>query len=85
VIAALRALHYDVAGVALPRALPALLNLVDISQLVYGSDYPFTPAPVVTYLATALRESPALDDAAKRALFSENALRLLPRFGRDDH
>lgn len=81
VIAALARLHYDLAGVPLPRALPALLALVDTDRVVYGSDYPFTSAPLVGRLARALQESPLLDDAARRAVFSQNALRLLPRLG----
>ena len=79
VVAALRRLHYDVAGVPLPRALPALLSLVDSDRLVYGSDYPFTNAAIVDRLARALVESPALDDALRRAVFSGTAERLIPR------
>jgi amidohydrolase family protein len=37
------------------RALPALLSLVPSSQLVYGSGYPFTPAPTVAALAGPAR------------------------------
>lgn len=81
VIAALRRLHYDLAGVPLPRALPALLALVGTDRIVYGSDYPFTSAPLAAQFARALQESPVLDDAAQRAAFGQNALRLLPRFG----
>lgn len=81
VIAALGRLHYDLAGVPLPRALPALLALVGTDRLVYGSDYPFTSAPLAARLARELQESPVLNDAAQHAAFRENALRLLPRFG----
>jgi len=79
VITALRRLHYDVAGVPLPRALPALLTLVDSERLVYGSDYPFTNAAIVRRLAQGLVESPALDGALIRSVFSGNAERLIPR------
>ncbi len=79
VVAGLRRLHYDVAGVPLPRALPALLTLVDGDRLVYGSDYPFTNAAIARRLAEELVESPALDGELRQAVFSANAERLIPR------
>ncbi|MFF3563702.1 amidohydrolase family protein [Streptomyces sp. NPDC002574] len=82
VVATLRALHYDVAGAALPRALPALLSLVDPDRLVYGSDYPFTPAAVVKDLAAALTAAEVLDAAGKHLMTSGNARRLFPRLTR---
>jgi predicted TIM-barrel fold metal-dependent hydrolase len=80
VIAALGRLHYDLAGVPLPRALPALLGLVGPGQLVYGSDYPFTPADRVRPLASAIASAGVLNDQALAAVLRGNALRLLPRF-----
>lgn len=80
VVAELRRLYYDVAGIPLPRALPALLSLVDPEQLVYGSDYPFTPPEAVGLLMGVLAGADVLDDAQRAALFRENALRLFPRF-----
>jgi predicted TIM-barrel fold metal-dependent hydrolase len=81
-IAALGRLHYDLAGTPLPRALPALLGLVDPSQLVYGSDYPFTPAARVHQLAEDIASTAVLDEEAKAAALSGNARRLLPRLAR---
>jgi predicted TIM-barrel fold metal-dependent hydrolase len=78
-IAALGRLHYDLAGTPLPRALPALLGLAAASQLVYGSDYPFTPAPRVGQLAQDIASTDVLDDEGKAAALSGNARRLLPR------
>ncbi|MEU6340947.1 amidohydrolase family protein [Streptomyces sp. NPDC046977] len=79
VLAALRGLHYDVAGAALPRALPALLALVAPDRLLYGSDHPFTPAPLVTSLAAALAATDALDAAGKHMMTSGNARALFGR------
>lgn len=70
----------DLAGVPFPDQIHGLLRLVDSSRLLYGSDYPYTPAP--------LAESPAkrLDDGlgklfdpqtSKRVLF-QNAQDLIP-------
>ncbi len=76
-------LHYDRAGVPLPRALPALLNLVPASQLVYGSDYPFTPAPTVAALAGAIAATGALDGTTRAAALHGNAAALLPRLAKE--
>jgi predicted TIM-barrel fold metal-dependent hydrolase len=75
-------LFYDLAGVPLPRALPALLNLVPASQVVYGSDYPFTPAPMVAALAEAIAGTDALDPATRAAALRDNAAALLPRLAK---
>lgn len=79
-LAALQGLHFDLAGVPLPRSLAALLTVVGTDRLVYGSDYPFTPAPLVRVLAGAIAETPLLEGDARAAALRENALRLLPRF-----
>jgi predicted TIM-barrel fold metal-dependent hydrolase len=61
--AVLGGLYYDLAGMPVPVALGALLTLVGPDRLLYGSDFPFTPAPAVAGLATQLRQAPALGDA----------------------
>jgi 6-methylsalicylate decarboxylase len=79
VLTALRGLYYDLAGTPLPRALPALLTLVESDRLLYGSDFPFTPAPLVEFLATMLSSTSVLDEGQRRAMVRGNALRLFPR------
>ena len=83
VLAGLGRLYYDLAGVPLPRALPALLNLVPASQLVYGSDYPFTPAPTVAMLAGAIAGTDVLDGTTRAAALHGNAAALLPRLAKE--
>jgi len=78
VIESLRQLYYDLAGTPLPRALPALLNLVSPDRLLYGSDYPFTGADGVAFLASALSD-PTVDDKLKPTAFRLNAQALFPR------
>ncbi len=80
VLGGLQRLYYDVAGIPLPRALPALLELVSSTQIVYGSDYPFTPPEMVESLAEALVSAriPELENAP--ATFRRNAEVLFPRF-----
>jgi predicted TIM-barrel fold metal-dependent hydrolase len=79
VLGALRRLHYDVAGFALPRALPALLSLIHTDRLLYGSDYPFTPDWVVNGLAEALAGTDLLTDDDRLLLSRGNAASLFPR------
>ena len=47
VVAQLRRLHYDLAGSANPPVVAALLGFVERSQVLYGSDWPFTPEQIV--------------------------------------
>lgn len=79
VIAALRRLYYDVAGIPLPRALPALLNLVEANRLLYGSDFPFTPAAMVESIAIQLAETSVLNETQRQQMLHGNARRLFPR------
>jgi predicted TIM-barrel fold metal-dependent hydrolase len=82
VLGALQRLHYDVAGFVLPRALPALLNLVGTERLLYGSDYPFTADWVVRGLADALAGTDVLTEGQLHSLTSGGAEELFPRWGR---
>ncbi|MFJ2645615.1 amidohydrolase family protein [Streptomyces sp. NPDC087420] len=79
VIGALKRLHYDVAGFALPRALPALLHLVDTERLLYGSDYPFTAEAAVKALGVRLAATDVLTAQQRQRVLSGNAARLFPR------
>ena len=81
VLGALQRLYYDVAGVATPRALPALLQLVGSGQIVYGSDYPFTPPPLVRRLAQELADADPAELQPLTATLRANAEKLFPRFG----
>jgi predicted TIM-barrel fold metal-dependent hydrolase len=78
----LRRLYYDVAGVAAPRALPALLTLVGPEQIVYGSDYPFTPSDIVLRQAEALIQLDQDISMSKLELLRSNAERLFPRLAK---
>lgn len=40
-------LYFDLAGTPVPHNLPYLLTIARPDQLIYGADYPFTPAPLV--------------------------------------
>ena len=74
VMAELSKLYVDVVGVATPGALRALLDIVQLSHLLFGTDYPFW-APEVTIKGLAgLR----LSAADLQAIERDNALKLLP-------
>jgi predicted TIM-barrel fold metal-dependent hydrolase len=78
VAAPLRRLYFDLAGMPLPHQLPSLLALAGPDRLLYGSDWPFTPEPLVKHLLAGLDSTPLLDADARRAMFSGNAARLVP-------
>jgi predicted TIM-barrel fold metal-dependent hydrolase len=77
--ALLNGLYFDLAGLPLPIALDGLLALVPPARLLYGSDFPFTPAPAVTDLAQALRHAPALQEAQLGLEENAPAAALFPR------
>jgi predicted TIM-barrel fold metal-dependent hydrolase len=54
VYAALRRCYFDLAGDPFPRMLPALLTIANKENILYGTDYPWTPAPGVTKRVEAI-------------------------------
>jgi predicted TIM-barrel fold metal-dependent hydrolase len=68
-------LHFDVANSVNPSSLPALMNLVPSSQIVFGSDFPYVP---IGATAGALDRFD-LSDEVRRSINRGNALRLFPR------
>ena len=71
----LRRFHYDLAQASQPAALSALGTLVEPSQLLFGSDFPYRTA---AEHAEALAAH-GFDAADLAAVERENALRLFPR------
>ncbi len=76
----LRGLYYDLAGFPLPRQLLPLLEIADPRHILYGSDWPFTPEPLVTSLAKQLDTSSLISPAMHQDFMRNNALALFPRF-----
>jgi predicted TIM-barrel fold metal-dependent hydrolase len=72
-------LYYDLAGVPLPVALDGLLAVAGTDRLLFGSDFPFTPAATVAHLAAELRRAPALRAARLDAGPGTPAAALFPR------
>lgn len=71
----LKRFYYDTAWTANPGALASLMQMVPVSQVLFGSDYPYrtganTIKGVIDY---------GFNEADLRAIGRDNALRLLPR------
>lgn len=72
----LQNLYFDLAGDPMPEEMDILLKIVNVNQLVYGSDFPYVLAPIL------LKKKSALDaELAKRNLtekiYINNAKNLL--------
>ena len=72
----LQRFHYDTAWAAHPMALASLLKLVNVSQVLFGSDYPYRTGEdnvkgLVDY---------GFSGADLRAIGRDNAARLMPRW-----
>ena len=78
----LKAFYYDLAGGATPEVVKALLTITTPDRLLYGSDYPYQPATVLTgnlkQLRTWITDDAELAPFAKKILH-DNALKLFGR------
>jgi 6-methylsalicylate decarboxylase len=69
-----RRLYYDTANATHPAAMASLMKLVPISQITYGTDYPYFPLDQINALRQQNLAAGDLD-----AIMSGNATRLVPR------
>jgi 6-methylsalicylate decarboxylase len=69
-------LHYDTANAAFPPTMAALLKFVPVSQVLFGSDYPYYS---LEENVGNLAQIP-LTQAERQAIERGNAARLMPRF-----
>ncbi|WP_291691672.1 amidohydrolase family protein [Bradyrhizobium sp.] len=74
VVGELRRLNYDTANATSAPAIAALLELVPVSRVTYGSDYPYFPLDQMKNL-----QERGLDEAELSAIGHGNACRLIPR------
>lgn len=74
----LRRLYYDTA-IESRHTLSSLLQLADVSHIVYGSDWPWYPEAAGLETNKELEESRFFSDEDRDAICRTNALRLLPR------
>jgi predicted TIM-barrel fold metal-dependent hydrolase len=73
----LRRFYYDTAQAAHPYALASLLRLVPVSQVVFGTDFPYRTAADHVKGLTDYGLSPS----ELRAIDRDNAVRLMPHLG----
>jgi predicted TIM-barrel fold metal-dependent hydrolase len=81
-LAEMRRFYCDTAGAANAHAVPALRELVPVTQILFGGDFPFTPEPAVARYVAFLRGSGLLTDEERAAVARGNALGLFPRLAR---
>jgi predicted TIM-barrel fold metal-dependent hydrolase len=77
----LRRWHYDLALSGTVEQVTALRSLVDTSQIVYGTDYPFSPAIAATMAASTFGSLP-FNDEERVAVAHGNARTLFPAFAK---
>ena len=75
VLAELRKLYYDTASASSPTSIAALRMMAPVSQILFGSDYPF----VNTAIGYREMSHTELSGGERRAIDSGNALALFPR------
>ncbi len=73
----LSSFYYDLTAATMPGQLAALATLVPPQRLLMGVDFPFMPADVTARFLTSLNEA-SFSAEERRAIRSENALRLFP-------
>jgi predicted TIM-barrel fold metal-dependent hydrolase len=71
--------YYDTAQVANPAAMSALIRVVPVSQIVFGTDFPFRTA---AEHVKGLKECGVFKPKDLQAI-DQNALRLLPKFRKE--
>lgn len=75
----LKQLFYDTGLSANPHALSSLKELVEPSQILFGTDYPFAPEPVTAETVKGLRNYRGFSPEEMDAIEYGNALKLFPR------
>ncbi len=74
----LKRLYFDLALSANPQAMGPLLNMVDVSHVLVGTDFPFAPPASVAAAVQGVAAS-SLSAHSIRQIQRENALALVPR------
>lgn len=72
--------YFDTALSPSPYAMAALNELVGPQRILFGSDFPFAPAPISSMQVQSLEEIPFFDDTAKYKIQRGNAITLFPQY-----
>ncbi len=81
VLTYMKRFYFDTALSPSPFAMAALKELVDPSHILFGSDFPFAPAPLIGLEVMALGGLNTFDDKTKAGIDRDHALALFPHFG----
>lgn len=84
VLTYIRRFYFDTALSPSNFALASLQQLVPPSQILFGSDFPFAPAPLAAVQCDTLERSPVLGAEARAAIDRQSALSLFPRLAEAD-
>lgn len=79
VLGTFQKLNYDIAGFPFPRQIAALKELVPISKMTYGSDWPFTKPHVCEDHIQKVFTSGTFTEDELTGILKDNSLRLFPR------
>lgn len=74
-----RQIHYDLAMSANQQTFDSLRTLVPVSQILFGTDFPFQPSANVEANTTGFRTLAGLDPDQHQAIARDNAKRLFRR------
>lgn len=83
VLESLKRFYYDTAMAANPGTFGSLTELVDVSHIVFGTDYPYMPDYAIGEFVRQIQEYPKFDAAARSAIQHGNAIKLFPRISRN--
>jgi len=76
VVEQFRTFYFDTALSAGTAALPTVLAFARPGHLVFGTDWPFAPQPVVDHFTAGLHQYAGIDEAVRRAVDQNNAVAL---------
>jgi len=76
--------YYDTALSPSRYSLNALKELVDPSRILFGSDFPFAPAPLVAFECQTLELATAGSDTLASGIARRHALSLFPRYRQEN-
>lgn len=79
VIRVLASLYYDLASSASDGAIERLRRITSLSHVLFGSDFPFTPAPSIGANVEGFRKLGGLTTSEHEGMARGNAHRLFPR------
>jgi predicted TIM-barrel fold metal-dependent hydrolase len=79
-LAEMRRFYCDTAGSANVNACTSLLQLIPATQILFGSDFPFTPESAVENFVRFLDTTNLFSPEDRTAIARNNATKLFPRF-----